>query len=350
MNTEGTANWLLMKRGKGVTWLITSLKKIKFKSSFPSPARVSESYCPTCGRSSRPGSRRPLLSLGGPRARRAARPGAPHPRPGSILSSAPEPGAKAGRSAALAPRRPPGAGDDAPRRPGQFRGPRLYPAPRAAPTRSQYLTGRLPLSGHPRPPPGGCRGACSPPVGWRRRGGGRAPPAASAVSPPPVPEQGCCRRLRARAARCPPRAWGRRRRHGRAEATVSGHYWRDAPAPTAARGGGACTPLGGGAATRVSAPPPAPPRAPPPEAARAPPPSPLEGRRASGAFRGAAPWSRGERAARAGLQRRGWCFRGESRREAHLGRSRKSRGGAAWLRAMVGKAGLRAAALQESGS
>ncbi|XP_052515060.1 basic proline-rich protein-like [Budorcas taxicolor] len=178
-----------------------------------------------------------------------------------------------------APRRPPGAGDDAPRGPGSgVRGshsPRLAPRPPAPSTHGPLARRYLAILGR-RP---GAAGVRSRPWAAGVEEGGRAPPAASAVSPPPVPEQGCCRRPRAKGGPLPSASsGGRRRRHGRAEATVTATTTGETLQPRLRRAGAVpARRSAGGAATRVPAPPPAPPRAPPPEAARAPPPSPLGG-------------------------------------------------------------------------
>jgi len=253
---------------------------------------------------------------------------APSPARVTPLRRSRTPGPKPAGALPPAPRRPPGAGDDAPRGPGSgVRGshsPRLAPRPPAPSTHGPLARRYLAILGRR---PGAARSSQSP-VGWRRRGGGPGTTRRLRRLASPSPRAGL---LQAAADEGRPAALRELREKPPPPQTRGGnsnghHYWRDAPAPTAARGGGACTPLGGG--RRYPGPGPAPgpaPRTPAGSRPRAPAVAPRRGRARPALFAGPPPGAGGERP-RAGLQRRGWCFRGESRREAHLGRSRKSRG------------------------
>lgn len=130
------------------------------------------------------------------------------------------------------------------------------PTPRAAPTRLRHSRAApAPLSRHPppsawprRPPPGGCpESAVARGLEARRRGAGHNPP----PPPPrlPCPSAGLLQAATGlgrpaalrepRESPPPPEPPG---------GNANGHgHGRDASARTAARGGGACTPLGGGA-------------------------------------------------------------------------------------------------------
>lgn len=242
-------------------------------------------------RSSWPGSRRPPGAEGGPRARgeRSDLERLPPPpiAPGHSSRTLPDPEARAGRSAAPHPHGLLGARGDAPTGPGsRLRGShfshRTHPLPaltgrsRAAiwPSLAVSLAASAAARGLPRV-------RSRPGLEARRRGAGHNPP------PPPPPS-----RLPCPSAGLLPAATGERRPAALREpreppppeprgGNSNGHgHWRDGPAETAARGGGACTLLGGGRCcpgpgpAPGPAPPPAP-RAPPPEAARAPPLSPL---------------------------------------------------------------------------
>lgn len=210
-------------------------------------------------------------------------------------------------------------------------------APRAAPTRPpRSPAAPAPLSRHPRlllGRHGRARGRPESAVargleaGRRRRGAGLSPP------PPPPPS-----RLRCPSAGLLQAATGEGRPAALSEPEAppqlpetpggngNGHgHSREAPVGTAARGGGACTPLGWGRCCPGPAPGPAPPPARP---LRKPPARPRCHRpqarlRASGVHPRGSPWASAELRRSQGSQRGGWCFYREPGREANP-RSRKS--------------------------